>query len=154
MLLASAGVHVRIFERLPNIGGRTSSLEAQGFKFDLGPTFFLYPRVLEEIYHAAGRNLRSEVELVRLDPQYRIQFGAGGELNCSANVERMTAEIARLNPNDAPGFARFIENKRRKFNLFKPCLENAFLGIRDVVNTRMLKLVPEIKPHLSVDGYL
>ena len=40
MLLASAGVQVRIFERLPHVGGRTSTLEAQGFKFDLGPTFF------------------------------------------------------------------------------------------------------------------
>ena len=72
MLLASSGVSVRIIERLPFVGGRTSSIEAEGFKFDLGPTFFLYPRVLEEIFAAAGSSLRSEVEMVRLDPQYRI----------------------------------------------------------------------------------
>ena len=48
ILLASAGVKVKIIERLPLIGGRTSSIEADGFKFDLGPTFFLYPRVLED----------------------------------------------------------------------------------------------------------
>jgi phytoene desaturase len=154
MLLASAGVRVRIFERLPHAGGRTSSLEAQGFRFDLGPTFFLYPQVLEEIYRACGRELRKEVEMVRLDPQYRIQFGQGGELDCTSNVERMTAEIARLCPGDAPGFARFVEDNRRKFSLFKPCIEHAFLGLRDVVNMRMLKLLPEIKPQLSVEKYL
>ena len=154
MLLASAGVRVRIFERLPHAGGRTSSLEAQGFRFDLGPTFFLYPQALEQIYRACGRELRKEVEMVRLDPQYRIQFGAGGELNCTSNVDRMTAEIARLCPTDAPGFARFLQNNRRKFSLFKPCIEHAFFSLRDIVNMRMLKLLPEIKPHLSVESYL
>ena len=53
ILLASSGVRVRILERLPMIGGRTSRIEAEGFRFDLGPTFFLYPRVLEEIFPAA-----------------------------------------------------------------------------------------------------
>ena len=57
ILLAAQGVKVKIIERLPVIGGRTSRLEADGFKFDLGPTFFLYPRVLDEIFRVAGTNL-------------------------------------------------------------------------------------------------
>ena len=61
MLLASSGVRVKLVERLPHVGGRTSSIEADGYRFDLGPTFFLYPRVLEEIFSAAGRQLREEV---------------------------------------------------------------------------------------------
>ena len=154
MLLASAGVQVRIFERLPHVGGRTSTLEAQGFKFDLGPTFFLYPRVLEEIYRSVGYKLNEELDLKRLDPQYRILFGGGGELNCTPDIARMQDEIARLNPADAPGFTRFLSDNRRKFELFRPCIEHAFLSLRDVVNARMLKLLPQIKPHLSVESYL
>ena len=72
ILIAAAGVRVKIFERLPVLGGRTSSIEADGYKFDLGPTFFLYPRVLNEIFRAAGTSLRAEVEMIQLDPQYRI----------------------------------------------------------------------------------
>ena len=72
ILLAAAGVKVTVLERLPIVGGRTSSIEADGYKFDLGPTFFLYPRVLDEIFRAAGTSLRDEVEMVQLDPQYRI----------------------------------------------------------------------------------
>ena len=78
ILLAAAGLRVRILERLPIVGGRTSTIEAEGFKFDLGPTFFLYPRILDEILRAAGTSLQAEVEMVRLDPQYRLTFGAGG----------------------------------------------------------------------------
>ncbi len=57
-LLATAGVKVKVLERMPGGGGRTSTIQADGFKFDWGPTFFLYPRVLEEIFTAAGANLR------------------------------------------------------------------------------------------------
>lgn len=42
MLLANAGVDVTILERLPHVGGRTSTIASQGFRFDVGPTFFLY----------------------------------------------------------------------------------------------------------------
>jgi phytoene dehydrogenase-like protein len=69
--------------------GRTSAIAAKGFKFDLGPTFFLFPRVLEEIFAAAGASLCNEVEMVRLDPHYRITFGAGGEIDATAEVSRM-----------------------------------------------------------------
>jgi phytoene desaturase len=154
MLLASAGAKVRVFERLPHVGGRTSTIDAQGFKFDLGPTFFLYPQVLEEIFSASGFQLNRELEMVRLDPQYRIVFGAGGHLDCTPDQKRMAAEIGRISPGDAPGFARFIAENRRKFEAFRPCIEHAFLSLRDVVNARMLKLLPQINPHLSVEQYL
>jgi phytoene desaturase len=41
MLLARAGLHVRVLERLPREGGRCSAIEQGGYRFDLGPTFFL-----------------------------------------------------------------------------------------------------------------
>jgi phytoene desaturase len=154
ILLASAGVKVKIVERLPVIGGRTSSIEADGFKFDLGPTFFLYPRVLDEIFGAAGTSLREEVEMVRLDPHYRIQFGAGGKLDCTPNIESMEQQIASLCPADAPGFRRFLAENRTKLAAMEPCLESPFLGWRDLVQMRLLKMLPMLRPHQSVDGYL
>ena len=154
ILLAAAGVKVKILERLPLIGGRTSSIEADGFKFDLGPTFFLYPRVLEEIFRAAGTTLRDEVEMIRLDPQYRIQFGAGGKLDCTSDIGAMERQIAALCPQDAPGFRRFLDENRTKLRLMEPCLEKAFLGWQDLVQMRLLKMLPMLRPHQSVDTYL
>ena len=154
ILLAAAGVRVKILERLPILGGRTSSIEADGYKFDLGPTFFLYPRVLDEIFRVAGTTLRKEVELVRLDPQYRIQFGAGGHINATPNIAGMEREIAKLAPADAPGFRRFLDENRTKLSLMEPCLESAFLGWQDLVQMRLLKMLPMLRPHQSVDTYL
>lgn len=154
ILLAAAGVRVKIIERLPIIGGRTSSIEADGYKFDLGPTFFLYPRVLEEIFRAAGTTLQSEVEMARLDPQYRIQFGAGGKLDCTADIAAMEQQIAVLSPQDAPGFRRFLAENRAKLEAMEPCLETPFHGWKDLLQARILKMLPELRPHQSVDTYL
>jgi phytoene desaturase len=154
ILLAAAGVRVTLLERLPLVGGRTSAIEADGYKFDLGPTFFLYPRVLDEIFRAAGTSLRDEVEMVRLDPQYRIQFGGGGHIDATADVQAMERQIAKFAPDDAPGFRRFLDENRAKLDRMQPCLENPFLNWQDLVNTRLLKMLPMIRPWQSVDSYL
>ncbi len=119
LLLAKAGCQVKVLERLPQVGGRTSSLEAQGFRFDLGPTFFLYPRVLETIFQAVGRSLRDEVEMVRLDPQYHLVFGSGGELKATPDVARMKQELAKLSTHDAGNFERFLAENREKMARFQ-----------------------------------
>lgn len=154
LLLASSGVRVRLIERLPIIGGRTSSIEANGYRFDLGPTFFLYPRVLNEVFAAAGTDLERELKLVRLDPQYRIQFGAGGQLDCTPDVSEMERQIATICPEDSGAFRRFLDENRTKLALMQPCLESPFLGWKDVLNTRILRMVPMLRPHQSLDAYL
>ncbi|HUA65446.1 MAG TPA: phytoene desaturase family protein [Alphaproteobacteria bacterium] len=154
ILLAAAGLRVKIIERLPVVGGRTSAIESGGFRFDLGPTFFLYPRVLEEIFATAGTSLRREVEMVRLDPQYRILFGAGGKLDCTPNLTDMDRQITALSPSDAGGFGRFLSENRVKLARMEPCLESPFLGWRDLLQKRLVKLLPMLRPHQSLDSYL
>jgi predicted NAD/FAD-dependent oxidoreductase len=54
MLLAKAGLEVTILEKRGVVGGRTSTMELDGFRFDVGPTFFLFPQVLREIFAATA----------------------------------------------------------------------------------------------------
>jgi phytoene desaturase len=154
LLLASAGVDVTILEKQPRVGGRTATLSEEGFKFDLGPTFFLYPRILSEIYATAGYDLRAEVPMVKLDPQYRLVFGAGGELLATPDIERMEQSIAKLCPHDAANFRSFIDENREKLARFRPCLESPFSSWRDLCSPQMLKLLPLLRPWLSLDREL
>ena len=64
ILIARAGISVTVLERHDRVGGRTATLQADKFRFDIGPTFFLYPRVLDDIYRTVGRTLYDEVEMV------------------------------------------------------------------------------------------
>jgi phytoene desaturase len=151
LLLARAGLDVHVVERLPRVGGRCSAVEADGFRFDLGPTFFLYPLVLERIFKLVGRDLHAEVPMTRLDPQYRLVFGAGGRLDCTSDVARMRAEIARIAPADAPHLDRYLAENRAKMAGFRPILERPFLGWRDLLSWELVKLLPLLRPWNSVE---
>lgn len=154
ILLAGAGLDVTVLERLPRVGGRTSAMEADGFRFDVGPTFFLYPRVLEEIFESVGYDLHREVSMVRLDPQYRIVFGSGGDLVATPDIARMDRSVAELSPDDAGALARFLDDNRDKFERFRPCIESPFLSWKDLVSPRMLKLLPQVRPWRSLEREL
>ena len=154
MLLARAGLDVTVLERQPHVGGRTSTHGAGGYSFDLGPTFFLYPRVIEEIFRACGHELRDEVEMVRLDPQYHLVFGGGGSMKATPDIGRMEREIASISPADSLTFRRFMEDNRLKMARFRPVLENPFHGIRDVLKWPMVRLLPLLRPWLSLEQEL
>ncbi|MEQ8847945.1 phytoene desaturase family protein [Botrimarina sp.] len=151
MLLAKAGCRVRVFERHGVPGGRTSSFAAEGFRFDLGPTFFLYPRVLGEIFAQCGYDLAAEVPMERLDPQYRLVFGEGprqkpGRLDCTPDVERMEQQIAALSPGDRGGFTRFLRENRSKLEAFTPILESPFDSLSALLRPEVLRSAHLVRP--------
>jgi phytoene desaturase len=154
MLLARSGVKVTVVEKHARVGGRTSTWEQDGFKFDIGPTFFLYPRVLKEIFADAGYDLDQEVPMKRLDPQYRLVFGDGGQIDATSDVERMEKEIAAISPHDAVEFKNFLTRNRKKLESFLPILEAPFESWSDLMKPEMIRLLPLMKPWLSLDGDL
>ena len=163
MLLAHAGAKVTVLERRDRPGGRTSALEAETvlsdgtrgeFRFDTGPTFFLYPRVLGEIFAACDRDLTEEVPMTRLDPQYRLEFGGGGRLDATPDVAEMERQIAALCPADAGRFADYLEENREKLARFRPILESPFNSWRDAAKPHLAKMLPLVRPWLSLDGEL
>ncbi|MGG5817628.1 phytoene desaturase family protein [Falsiroseomonas sp. HW251] len=155
MLLAASGARVTVYERDPVVGGRTRTLTTEdGYSFDLGPTFFLYPRILKEVFQRCGAELESEVDLRRLDPQYRLVFEhAGGQtqLDCSSDLERMEAELAKFAPGDAKGLRTFMAENRAKLEVFRPVLERAFEGPLDMVKWDMIRALPKLRPWSTVD---
>jgi phytoene desaturase len=155
MLLAHAGVKVTVIDRMPHVGGRTSAIQADGFRFDLGPTFFLYPRVLERIFSAVGRDLWADVPMTRLDPQYRVIFGtSGGQIDCTPNLDAMAERVATLNAADGANVKRFIAENRVKLERFRPALESPFLKWTDLISFDLMKLLPILRPWASVDDEL
>ncbi len=154
MQLAHQGVRVTMLEKQNWVGGRTATFTQDGFKFDIGPTFFLYPRVLSEIFSSVGRDLMQEVPMTRLDPQYRISFGAGGRLDATPNLEQMEEQIAVLSPGDRGAITRYITDNRAKLDRFRFVLESAFNSPLDLLSPGVLKALPMLKPWRSLASEL
>ncbi|MDX1644572.1 MAG: phytoene desaturase family protein [Thermoanaerobaculia bacterium] len=151
MLLASAGLDVTVIEKQDEVGGRTTTLVDEGFRFDLGPTFFLYPQVLRSVFESCGYDLDDEVEMTRLDPQYTLRFEDGARLRATPDLERLAAEIGKISPADAAGVEPYMRDNRAKLDAFKPILENPFNSLADTLRLPLLKLLPLMRPGSSVD---
>ena len=151
MLLASKGAKVTVLERLGQVGGRTGRWQQDGFSFDIGPTFFLYPRVLEDVFRECGRDLWSEIKFERIDPMYRIAFENGGFLDAKSDPAAMRAEIARIAPKDAENLERYTSDNRKKLAAFRPVLESSFHSLKDYLRGDVLKSLFMLRPQMSLD---
>jgi phytoene desaturase len=154
MLLAAAGCEVDVYERGPEVGGRTSRIEHGGYSFDRGPTFFMYPQILEKIFRLCSRNLHDEVELRRLDPNYRLQFATGECIDATTDVEAMAAEIARICPADATRLRQYLADNAAKFEKLRPALERPFNSHLDLAKLPLRDTIGAARPWASVDSDL
>ena len=107
--LGAKGWRVTILDRLDGPGGRAYVFKQDGFTFDAGPTIVTAPYLLEELWTLAGATFADDVDLRPLDPFYLIRFDDGDTLRYVADMDEMRAEVARIDPEDAKNFDRFIE---------------------------------------------
>jgi phytoene desaturase len=113
--LQAAGVQTVLVEQRDRPGGRAYVYQDQGFSFDAGPTVITAPLCLEELFDVAARPMSDYVELISLDPMYRLCWEDGYQLDYTADMERMSAQIAVRNPADVDGYKRFLGYSERVF---------------------------------------
>jgi phytoene desaturase len=107
--LQAAGVDVTLLEKRERVGGRAYQLVDRGYVFDMGPSLITAPRLLEDIFRVAGRRLEDYVDLVPLDPFYRIYYHDGSHIDYVHDVEEMKAQMARFDPTDADRLDDFLD---------------------------------------------
>ena len=107
--LQSAGVQTTVVEARDKPGGRAYYWERDGFVFDAGPTVITDPACLQELWALSGRDMAADVELAPVMPFYRLNWVDGTNFDYSNDEAQLTREIAKLNPDDVAGYARFLE---------------------------------------------
>ncbi len=107
--LQSAGVATTIVEARDKPGGRAYHWEHDGFTFDAGPTVITDPSCLSELWDLSGRNMADDVTLAPVQPFYRLNWPDGTNFDYTNDDALLHAEIAKLNPEDNAGYARFLD---------------------------------------------
>lgn len=139
--LQAAGLDVTIVEKRERIGGRAYRLEDSGYVFDMGPSLITAPEIIDSVFRAGGRRLTDYVELVPLNPFYRIHFHDGTWIDYVGDVEGMRDQMARFDDADAANLDRFLEATRPIYD----AIIADRLGSRpfDTVGS-MMRLIPTI----------
>jgi phytoene desaturase len=137
--LAARGYAVTLFEKSPWLGGKAAELKEGGFRFDMGPTILTIPAVLRQIWAEAGQRMEDDLQLVKLDPQWRCFFSDGNVLDLVENIDAMSATLERFAPGTgtAEGYRKFSELSERLHGISdRYYFWKSIGGIKDMIDVR------------------
>jgi len=121
--LAQAGEEVHLFEKNEQLGGRSRQFKADGFTFDMGPSWYWMPDVFERFFKRFGYTSKDFYDLKLLDPSFSMIFEGNEEMKVPANFE----ELCQMFENEEKGSA----DKLRKF--MKEAAYKYEKGVNDLV---------------------
>ncbi|MES2290301.1 MAG: phytoene desaturase family protein, partial [Pseudomonadota bacterium] len=110
--LQSAGISTTVVEKRDLPGGRAYVWKERGYTFDAGPTVITDPACLRELWTLSGADMTKDVDLVPVSPFYRLLWDDGTVFDYSNDDRALDLEIARLDPIDVAGYARFLQYSR------------------------------------------
>ncbi|MFC1851740.1 phytoene desaturase family protein [candidate division CSSED10-310 bacterium] len=154
MLLASKGYKIEVFEKKDYLGGRNSAITADGYTFDLGPTFLMMKYILDEMFELTGRNIEDYLDIKSIDPLYRLSFTDGREFYPSIDRKATAEQIKELFPGNEQGYERFFAYEEKKFKRLVPCLQIPYASPRDFLATRLIKALPYLDAHRNLYDHL
>jgi phytoene desaturase len=115
--LAARGYRVTVLERHAEPGGRAGLLEVDGFRFDTGPSLVLMTEYLRQLFADAGRRLEDYLDLVQLDPNYRIHFADGRTLDVTSRINGMLEGVERIERGAGPRLLRFLAETSKLYRI-------------------------------------
>jgi phytoene desaturase len=131
--MAKAGWQVSVIEKHAIPGGRARKMEAEGFTFDMGPSWYWMPDIFERFFNQFGKTVSDYYTLSRLNPSYRI-YWSDGPTDIPADYKELQQLFENIEPGSAKQLDIFLEEAAFKYK------------------TGMQKLV--LKPGLSVSEFI
>lgn len=116
-LLAGDGHDVELHEAREVFGGRAGTWERDGFRFDTGPSWYLMPEVFEHFFELLGTSAAEQLDLVRLDPAYRVYSEGHPPIDVVSGRENATALFESLEPGAGRMLHGYLDAAERSYSL-------------------------------------
>jgi len=116
-VLAKAGYRVSILEKNDQAGGRAGLWEKDGFKFDMGPSWYWMPDVFDNYFALFGKKTADFYDLKRLDPGYQIYFGKDDLMKIPASMEQLEQLFEQEEPGSSKNLREFLKQAAYKYKV-------------------------------------
>lgn len=148
VLAAKSGHSVDLIERSDQLGGRAGRREADGFVFDTGPSWYLMPEVFDRFFRMCGTSAEEALNLVRLDPGYRV-FGEGRRTADAVDVPgdrtRARALFESLEPGSGSRLDDYLDSASHAYELaLSYFLRTTFDQPREFLTREILGALPQL----------
>lgn len=112
--LARAGHKVTVYEKNDQPGGRAATMVKDGFRFELGPSWYMMPDVFEEFFADFDQKAEEHYRLERLDPSYRVFFAGGRKYDLSTPHANIVL-FSQLEPGAGVELERFLAKSKQRY---------------------------------------
>lgn len=145
-ILAKAGYKVDVYEKNSQLGGRAGMLKVKGFSFDTGPSWYLMPEAYDQYFSLFGYKTRDLLDLVRLDPAYKVYFGPLAKPEfVRSNVRSNRKLFGSLETDGDVIFDRYLSRSELAYNVsVAHFLYNPFTSNKTLANRDILRHVPSL----------
>ncbi|MEC3875094.1 phytoene desaturase family protein [Chryseobacterium salviniae] len=121
---AKEGHEVHLFEKNSSIGGRARNFTTDnGYTFDMGPSWYWMPDIIESFFNDFGKKATDFYTLVPLNPQFEMVF-SDGTMNIPHNYEEMRELFEKTEHGAGKRLDAFMNDAQYKYEV----------GMQDFVN--------------------
>ncbi|HMP73900.1 MAG TPA: phytoene desaturase [Kiritimatiellia bacterium] len=155
--LQAMGVSTVLYEARDKPGGRAYVYEKDGFVFDGGPTVITAPDCIEELFTVSGRRMDQYVEMLPVNPFYRLVWEDGDTFDYVGDSEEMHRQMRQRSQGDADGYLKFLDYTRDVFMKgYEELAATPFLRFADMVRVApdLMRLRADRNVYQTVSRYV
>jgi len=153
--LARDGYKVTVIEKNALPGGRINLLEKSGFKFDMGPSWYMMPDVFEQFFAQFGRKVSDYYQLIKLAPSYRVYFDNQIFYDISPDLEVNVNLFESLETGAGEQLRKYIAASKYKYETaLGKFIYKSYRSPFDFINREVILNGPRMKLFKSYHAYV
>lgn len=114
------GFDVHVYEKNDYPGGKLTVLEANGFRFDAGPSVFTLPDLVTELFELAGKNPTDYFEYIQHPVSARYFWNDGTVFEAPANKDAFIEAATHQFGEARQHILKYLDDSERKYRISKP----------------------------------
>lgn len=153
--LANQGWDVTVLEKNETTGGRARYWEQDGYRFDMGPSWYLMPDVFDRFFEDMGARTSDYYALKRLDPGYKAFFNPGETVTISSDLQKTRDLFETFEPGGGEELSRYLEASEYKYGVaMREFLYREYPSVFSILNWRLLTEGLRLRVLNSLDQYV
>jgi phytoene desaturase len=153
--LAKEGYEVTVFEKNTMAGGRARKFEAEGFTFDMGPSWYWMPDVFEKYFNHFGKTTADFYSLQRLSPSYRIFYNKDNVWDIPAGVEPLINFFEQIEQGSGDRLRKFLDEGKFKYDVgINDLVYKPGTSLVELMDVKLMRGIFKMHVFQSVSAYV
>ncbi len=153
--LAKQGVEVTILEKNEKIGGRARAFKANGFLFDMGPSWYWMPDVFEDFFQLFDKKVSDLYQLKLLSPSFSVFLSGNEKIDIPESPKKLEELFESIEKGSGEKLNKFLAEAKYKYEIgMKELVYKPALSWFEFADARVLAGIPRLHILQSFQTYV